>query len=405
MTFRQAPPILTLQLKRFAYSWKGGRVKVNKPISFEPQLDLTPFMTHGQNRTNQVTYHLQSIIVHAGGAHGGHYYSYVKAANGIWFEMNDERVSQVSLSTVLAANAYVLFYTVTSMKMTERNFLLNKDLQSLPSPPSTPSLPSGRRPKFQFVATPIAVADAQRAAVSHLDTSARKFESSHQIASTEKRNTSRPEPNRNLFEDSSKAEKETGFSPSKVPLLGKATSVVQRLVAKAASALFPTKSNNETASVEHGKRTLVTFDPKKEGPSSSSLSSVLSWNYALDPKDLTRDSIEAQYNRNYLDERAAKIHNEGKRHRPSQWDQELDKGKQKKLRANAKFNESQLRNSPGGLRNQFQEVGQLLNRVNPNEFTQQNEAKKEFQRQHRRQQRRREQQRDRKHGWKARVLR
>ncbi|ORZ32200.1 hypothetical protein BCR44DRAFT_1440664 [Catenaria anguillulae PL171] len=127
ITFHQAPAVLTLQLKRFAYSPRGGRVKINKPVAFAGELDLSPYMSHGlagaKATGKRVTYGLQAVIVHQGSAHGGHYYAYIKAANGVWFEMNDESVRQVSVQTVLQANAYVLMYTVDRLEMTERGYL------------------------------------------------------------------------------------------------------------------------------------------------------------------------------------------------------------------------------------------------------------------------------------------
>ncbi|PWA01967.1 hypothetical protein BB558_001902 [Smittium angustum] len=40
----------------------------------------------------------------------GHYYCYVKSSNGVWYEMNDSTVRQVSESTVFKQSAYLLFY-------------------------------------------------------------------------------------------------------------------------------------------------------------------------------------------------------------------------------------------------------------------------------------------------------
>ena len=45
-----------------------------------------------------------------GSTNSGHYYSYVKNSNGIWYEMNDTSVRQVRLNRVLKDSAYILFY-------------------------------------------------------------------------------------------------------------------------------------------------------------------------------------------------------------------------------------------------------------------------------------------------------
>ena len=42
--------------------------------------------------------------------HSGHYIAYVKSPNQMWFQMDDEEVSQVKQSTVLKQQAYLLFY-------------------------------------------------------------------------------------------------------------------------------------------------------------------------------------------------------------------------------------------------------------------------------------------------------
>lgn len=56
-------------------------------------------------------YRLYGVLVHSGGsAHSGHYYCFVKCSNGAWYEMNDTFVRQVSVKTVLAQRAYMLFY-------------------------------------------------------------------------------------------------------------------------------------------------------------------------------------------------------------------------------------------------------------------------------------------------------
>lgn len=41
-------------------------------------------------------YQLYGVLVHQGhSVHSGHYYCFVRAANGLWHQMNDNSVSQV----------------------------------------------------------------------------------------------------------------------------------------------------------------------------------------------------------------------------------------------------------------------------------------------------------------------
>lgn len=56
------------------------------------------------------SYSLYGVICHAGsGPNSGHYYAYVKAANGRWYEMNDESVSPCT-APLNKKSAYMLFY-------------------------------------------------------------------------------------------------------------------------------------------------------------------------------------------------------------------------------------------------------------------------------------------------------
>ncbi|KAJ1726379.1 hypothetical protein LPJ61_005228, partial [Coemansia biformis] len=67
-------------------------------------------------------YSLYAVLVHAGGSsRSGHYYCYVKSPAGIWHELNDSTVRQVSERTVLQQPAYVLFYERNASSSAERS--------------------------------------------------------------------------------------------------------------------------------------------------------------------------------------------------------------------------------------------------------------------------------------------
>ncbi|KAG2180031.1 hypothetical protein INT43_003818 [Umbelopsis isabellina] len=112
MTIHQAPIALTVHLKRFTYNWRrGGMDKVSKHIEFPERLDISPFMSHTTRKTAR-PYELYGVLVHmGGGCHSGHYYAYVKNANGKWYCMDDDDVRPVSIQTVMRERAYMLFYT------------------------------------------------------------------------------------------------------------------------------------------------------------------------------------------------------------------------------------------------------------------------------------------------------
>ncbi|KAI1796180.1 cysteine proteinase [Ganoderma leucocontextum] len=125
-TIQEAPPVLTVHLKRFS---PMGR-KIGHPIRYEERLSLEPFMSEGSYGP---TYTLYGVICHAGGGpNSGHYYAHVKSANGVWHEMNDESVLRQSGPPTGLKNAYVLFY------MLEKGQTLEA---ALTAPSATPGRP------------------------------------------------------------------------------------------------------------------------------------------------------------------------------------------------------------------------------------------------------------------------
>lgn len=62
------------------------------------------------------TYELYAVVVHQGQTPGsGHVFSYIRSPDGLWYEANDEIVTQVHLNVVLTEkDAYVLCYVKTS---------------------------------------------------------------------------------------------------------------------------------------------------------------------------------------------------------------------------------------------------------------------------------------------------
>lgn len=89
--FKDLPYFLTLQLKRFAYdpaTWR--RIKLNDRISFPLKLDMSPFVPAQQETPRTLEYELFSVMIHSGGAMGGHYYAFIKSfESGKWIKFND----------------------------------------------------------------------------------------------------------------------------------------------------------------------------------------------------------------------------------------------------------------------------------------------------------------------------
>uniref|UniRef100_A0A8C3CLX5 Ubiquitin carboxyl-terminal hydrolase n=1 Tax=Cairina moschata TaxID=8855 RepID=A0A8C3CLX5_CAIMO len=105
-TIHRASNVLTLSLKRFA-NFSGG--KITKDVGYPEFLNIRPYMS--QNNGDPVMYGLYAVLVHSGySCHAGHYYCYVKASNGQWYQMNDSLVHCSNIKVVLNQQAYVLFY-------------------------------------------------------------------------------------------------------------------------------------------------------------------------------------------------------------------------------------------------------------------------------------------------------
>lgn len=132
------PPVLTLQLKRFTYdpvTWQ--RMKLSKKVTYPLYLNVAHLCNTsvidpasvGQNERPNVAagdhwYELFSVLIHSGGALGGHYYAMCKdVAKNAWFNFNDTEVravteedalsmsgQDVAGNSVSSTNAYMLLY-------------------------------------------------------------------------------------------------------------------------------------------------------------------------------------------------------------------------------------------------------------------------------------------------------
>ena len=72
-------------------------------------------------------YDLYAILIHQGGAFGGHYFAYIKSfEDGQWYNFNDSTVSKISQSDITNTfggsngtnTAYMLLYTRTNQPVT-----------------------------------------------------------------------------------------------------------------------------------------------------------------------------------------------------------------------------------------------------------------------------------------------
>jgi len=109
LQFQRLPYFLSLQLNRFDYDYTTWRrIKLNNKVTFPQNLDMTQFFSNDdENESNRPSssnpdqkrhqYELFSVMIHSGGAEGGHYFAFVKSfQSGKWYKFNDASVAEIS---------------------------------------------------------------------------------------------------------------------------------------------------------------------------------------------------------------------------------------------------------------------------------------------------------------------
>ena len=73
------PPILTIDFNRFAFDYTTfERKKVNDRFEYPLELNVADFLDpEALEESENTIYELKSIIIHRGGAYGGHYHAYI----------------------------------------------------------------------------------------------------------------------------------------------------------------------------------------------------------------------------------------------------------------------------------------------------------------------------------------
>ncbi|KZV44468.1 hypothetical protein F511_19369 [Dorcoceras hygrometricum] len=105
--FRDFPPVLQLQLKRFEYDFvQNIMVKINDCYKFPLQLDLDKengkYLSPEADRSVRNLYTLHSVLVHRGDVHRGHYYAFINPAlSSDWYKFDDERVTKEDMRKAL----------------------------------------------------------------------------------------------------------------------------------------------------------------------------------------------------------------------------------------------------------------------------------------------------------------
>jgi ubiquitin C-terminal hydrolase len=105
ISFWSLPNVMIIDLKR----WNGHNRKNHNMIAIPlVNADFSKYVK-GYNAASFV-YDLFGVCNHGGGAHGGHYTSYIKNANGKWYQFNDTLVNEIKEESVISPQSYCLFY-------------------------------------------------------------------------------------------------------------------------------------------------------------------------------------------------------------------------------------------------------------------------------------------------------
>lgn len=121
LSFKALPIVICFQLKRFETSQVRNR-KISTKVRYPEVLDMTPFMTKGEEGEMPPmpidnTYILFAVINHLGESlEGGHYLSYIRYDDTVWFRCNDLIISEADIEQVLASEGYLLFYHKEMLK-------------------------------------------------------------------------------------------------------------------------------------------------------------------------------------------------------------------------------------------------------------------------------------------------
>ncbi|KAF2129795.1 ubiquitin carboxyl-terminal hydrolase-like protein 22 [Dothidotthia symphoricarpi CBS 119687] len=128
LSIHRLPPVLSVHLKRFEHT-KAQSSKIETKVVFPMKLDIYPYTTQYKEQAkatkgsdapglnhNGLIYELSTVIVHKGKMDSGHYVSYSREG-GDWFLFDDSKVVLVGEAEVLAAEAYLLFYMISSLEV------------------------------------------------------------------------------------------------------------------------------------------------------------------------------------------------------------------------------------------------------------------------------------------------
>ena len=108
LSFWSLPSILVIDFKRFNSMNQKNQILITCPVN--ELLDLSNYVIGYKKET--YLYELYGVCNHIGGSLGGHYFAFIKNANGKWYTFNDVSVVEVSDTQIVSPNSYCLFYRI-----------------------------------------------------------------------------------------------------------------------------------------------------------------------------------------------------------------------------------------------------------------------------------------------------
>ncbi|XP_075231487.1 ubiquitin carboxyl-terminal hydrolase nonstop isoform X2 [Lycorma delicatula] len=112
-TIQTLPIVACFHLKRFEHSSRFQ--KISTVIAFPPEIDMTPFMSHHRNGSEESEsmccrghvslednrYSLFAVVNHEGSFFGGHYTAFIRQQHDQWFKCDDHKITRANIRDVL----------------------------------------------------------------------------------------------------------------------------------------------------------------------------------------------------------------------------------------------------------------------------------------------------------------
>ncbi|CAN8062302.1 unnamed protein product [Agarophyton chilense] len=103
MYFKKTPNLLIVKLNRFLADGKNGSF-----IEYDQDLKLSSCRNEP---TTSKKYNLIGVLTrHGPSIRSGHYTADVKSLNGKWYHIDDEKVSEIKVSSAMSKKAFILLY-------------------------------------------------------------------------------------------------------------------------------------------------------------------------------------------------------------------------------------------------------------------------------------------------------